>query len=254
MATFVLIHGSWHWGGCYLKVANSLAAKGHVVSCPDLLTLGFDPTPPGTVPDLPAYLGPAKKLVEAAKEKVIVLGHSMGGVSVSYLGETMPDKIKRLVYLCAFLCPPSKTANDYLFSEDFLKDPMVAEFNENMKIVPKGVQMTTSNLEFMKTAFYNDCSDHDVSVAVKNVSPIGPLVANVWAHETTKERFGRLPITYIECLQDKAIPIKVQKNMQNDVRAAFGIDIDTKVMDASHSPFLSQPEKLADILDGLAYS
>jgi pimeloyl-ACP methyl ester carboxylesterase len=254
MATFVLIHGSWHWGGCYLKVANLLAAKGHVVSCPDLLTLGYDPTPPGTVPDLPAYLGPAKKLVEAAKEKVIVLGHSMGGVSVSWLGENMPEKIQRLVYLCAFLVPPGKTANEYLFSEDFLKDPMVAEFNENMKLVDKGVQMSTSNVEFMRTAFYNDCSDHDVKIAAKNVSPIGPAVANVWAHETTKERAGRLPVTYIECLKDKAIPIKVQRNMQNDFKAAFNRDIDVATMDASHSPFFSQPEKLAEILDELARS
>ncbi|MGY5775212.1 alpha/beta fold hydrolase [Rhizobium sp. LEGMi135b] len=81
---------------------------------------------------------------------------------------------------------------------------------------------------------------------------MGPLVANVWESKSTKERLGSLPVTYIECLQDKAIPIKVQRNMQNDVKAALGIEIDTKVMDASHSPFFSQPEELAKILDHLA--
>ena len=45
MATIVLIHGSWHWGACFLKVANLLAEKGHTVLCPDLATHGYDTTP-----------------------------------------------------------------------------------------------------------------------------------------------------------------------------------------------------------------
>ncbi len=251
MATFILIHGSWHWGGCYLKVANLLAAKGHVVSCPDLLTCGYNPAAPGTVPDLPAYVAPALELLESAEEKVILVGHSMGGVSCSYLGELLPEKISRIVYLAAFLCPDGKTANDYIFSDAYMKDPLAAEFFQIASADPLGVRINLDDVDLVKAAFYTDCSDHDVSIAAKNVIPVCPVAANIWVTKITAERFGSVRRTYIECLGDKALPLTVQRQMQADV-AASGFEVDTRAIQASHSPFFSKPEELADILHSLA--
>ncbi len=251
MATFVLIHGSWHWGGCYLKVANLLAAKGHVVSCPDLLTCGYDPTVPGTVPDLAAYAAPARAMIEAADGKVILVGHSMGGVSCTYLGELLPEKISRIVYLSAFLCPDGKTANDYIFSPAYLDDPLAKEFFQIASADPAGVRINLDNVDLVKAAFYTDCSDHDVSIAAKNVIPVCPAAGNVWVTQITPERFGSVPRAYIECLEDKALPLPVQRQMQADMSTA-GYEVATHAITASHSPFFSKPEELADMLHGMA--
>jgi hypothetical protein len=60
---------------------------------------------------------------------------------------------------------------------------------------------------------------------------------------TTAERWGRIPRYYIECARDRAITLKLQREMQkaSPCRQAFSIDTD-------HSPFFSAPEQLADIL------
>ena len=81
MATFILIHGSWHWGGCFVKVANILAANGHAVITPDLASHGFDPTPTHAVTDLPTYAAPVRAALEQVKGKAILVGHSVGGAT-----------------------------------------------------------------------------------------------------------------------------------------------------------------------------
>ena len=55
-----------------------------------------------------------------------------------------------------------------------------------------------------------------------------------------------LPRHYVECLQDRAIPIEVQRSMH------AAIPCRVHALDASHSPFLSMPERLADVLDAIA--
>jgi pimeloyl-ACP methyl ester carboxylesterase len=42
MATFILIHGSWHGGWCFDHVADALRAAGHDVIAPDLPGMGGD--------------------------------------------------------------------------------------------------------------------------------------------------------------------------------------------------------------------
>ena len=197
-----------------------------------------------------AYAAPARAMIDAARDKVILVGHSMGGVSCTYLGELLPEKISKIVYLSAFLCPNGKTANDYIFSPLYMEDPLAAEFFSIASADPAGVRINLDDVSLVKAAFYTDCSDHDVSIAAKNVIPVCPAAANVWVTETTPARFGSKPLVYIECLEDKALPLTVQRQMQADVSAA-GPQVVTRSIKASHSPFFSRAEELAGLLDGL---
>ena len=45
MAAYVLIHGAWHGGWCWDKVAELLRKAGHSVGTPDLPGHGADTTP-----------------------------------------------------------------------------------------------------------------------------------------------------------------------------------------------------------------
>jgi pimeloyl-ACP methyl ester carboxylesterase len=63
----------------------------------------------------------------------------------------------------------------------------------------------------------------------------------------TPERFGRVPRVYVECTDDRTIPLASQRRMQQLVP---GARIET--LWADHSPFLSRPEALAAILLALA--
>jgi len=246
MANFVLVHGAWHWGACYQKVAQELLLLGHNVAMPDLATHGFDPTPEGSVADMAQYTASARKVIEASSEKVYLVGHSMGGATITYLGEQIPDKIAALVYLTAFLIPNGKTANEIVSSPEYTGHTMASELNQILSPVDTGVKADASQTELARAAFYGDCSDHDFAIALKNLIEVQPFAPFITPAVTTPERYGSLRRIYIECTQDKAIPIEMQRAMQN---AVPGCEVLT--MHTSHSPFFSQPKALADLLAAL---
>ncbi|MEM5387666.1 alpha/beta fold hydrolase [Paraburkholderia phymatum] len=243
--TIVLIHGAWHWGGCFQKVATLLAAQGHPVLSPDLKSHGLDPASYEQVTDMADYTAAVSELMENATEPVILLGHSMGGMALTYLGEKYPQKIGKLIYLTAFMTPPGKSANDYLLSDGYRNDPSVAKLFD--VVTPsadgKGVALNVDDIATMRSSFYGDCSDRDVAVAAANVVPTTSAVPYLALSETTPERFGSIPRVFIECTQDLALPIGQQRCMQADVPGAKIVTMET-----SHSPFFSQPELLAEII------
>jgi hypothetical protein len=62
----------------------------------------------------------------------------------------------------------------------------------------------------------------------------------------TPERFGCLPRVYVECTDDRALGIEMQRDM-----VAKSPPVDVRSLHASHSPFLSMPDKLAAALSDL---
>jgi pimeloyl-ACP methyl ester carboxylesterase len=205
MANFVLIHGAWHWGGCYAKLADELLARGHNVAMPDLASHGFDATPAGSVADMAQYTAPARRLIEASSEQVILLGHSMGGASCTYLGEAVPEKIKTLVYLTAFLVPNGKCPNDIIMAPENAGNPKAAELMQLLAPVETGLKLDLSKPALAKSAFYADCSDHDIAMSAKNILEIQSFVPFITPSATTPARYGSLRRVFVECTDDRAI-------------------------------------------------
>ena len=97
--TFVLIAGAWHGAWCWQKIVPLLEAQGHRVRIPDLPATGADTTDPAKV-TLESWARFVAELLDAEPEPVILVGHSRGGVVISRAAEILPDKVRRLVYLC----------------------------------------------------------------------------------------------------------------------------------------------------------
>jgi len=100
----------------------------------------------------------------------------------------------------------------------------------------------TVNEQKVKDMFYGCCED---SVVEKAKSLLTPQALNVIGTKLSlsKERFGRIPRYYIECLRDKAITHSCQKLMYTATPCNKIFTLDT-----DHSPFYSTPEELASIL------
>lgn len=237
----ILVHGAWHWGGCFQKVANVLAQRGYPVATPDLASHGYDGTPYHAVKDMAAYVRPVAALLEAATAPVVLLGHSLGGASVSYLAERHPDKIRRLIYLAAYMCPPGLAVRD------------CAQWPENAAgeghhlldpaSPPDGSAILLDDLARLKSVFYADCSERDVALSAANSTRINPLPPLLWLTEVTPQNYGRVPRAYIECTLDRSVPLAQQRRFQKEVPGA-----QVRTLASSHSPFFSMPEKLADTL------
>jgi pimeloyl-ACP methyl ester carboxylesterase len=239
----IMVHGSWHWGGCFQKVADRLALAGCPVVTPDLTSHGYDPAPYDSFKSIEEYAQPVEAILKSSSEKVVLVGHSMGGVTLTYLAEKYPEKISRLIYLTAFMAPKGKKALDYILLN--LKIPAAKELFQVVSQVNdgRGLKLDLTQPAVVKAALYADCSEHDLDIAAKNVLPITSTVPDQTVSTITPKRFGSIPRVYIECTEDKAIPIETQRLMISDVPGATVASLKT-----SHSSFFSQPDALAKLI------
>ena len=100
-ATLILIHGAWHGAWCWQLLTPLLESQGIRVIAPDLPSMGADRAPAGDV-TLESWARFVADVVEREANCVLV-GHSRGGAVISRAAELVPDAIRRLVYLSAYL-------------------------------------------------------------------------------------------------------------------------------------------------------
>jgi pimeloyl-ACP methyl ester carboxylesterase len=115
MTTFVLVHGAWHGGWKWRFVAPILRRAGHAVYTPTLTGLGERAhlARPGI--DLDLHVQDVAALMETEDLRdVLLLGHSYGGMVVTGVAERCPERIRRLVYLDAFVPENGKCLLDYV--------------------------------------------------------------------------------------------------------------------------------------------
>ena len=237
MSTFLLIHGGWHGGWCWDKVKPLLEAEGHTVMAPDLPGHGDDTTPISEV-SMDLYARATVEFAAQALEPVIVVGHSMTGLSNSQAVEYAPEKFKAQVFMAAFLLSNGQCLLDQARPDTENLVLRNLTFSEDQS------QMTF-NLDAVKDALYGECSDEDIEWAKSRLhaqasAPFGTPV------QLSEERWGSVPRYYVECLRDRAITPKSQKQMYtaNPCEKVFTIDTD-------HSPFMSRPRELVKHLSSI---
>src|SRR5260221_1599406 len=98
--TFVLVHGAWHGGWCWSRVADRLRAAGHEVFTPTQTGLGERKHLLSKDITLDTFTGDIVNVIEVEElSSVVLVGHSFGGLAISGVADAMPDRIRHLVYL-----------------------------------------------------------------------------------------------------------------------------------------------------------
>ena len=272
--TFLLIHGAWHNALHWSRVAEALCAMGHQVVAIDLPGHGLNARFPASYltgdaarfaversPLADVTLDDCADAVVSALEKLqggskpVLVGHSAGGTVITRAAEKAPQFVGRLVYLSAFVPLRLQSASAYgalpegrtpyseaLFIGDAAKLGAV-------RINPRG---DAAYREALRAGFYHDVDAAAFLPFALTLTPDIPL--SLWTGKVgaTKERWGRIPRSYLRCAQDRALAPALQDLMIREADAftpgnAFTVD----TLDTSHSPFASQPQKLAALLDGL---
>ncbi len=234
MSRFVLVHGAWHGAWCWHKVVAELERRGHQVQALDLPGHGVDKTPIEQV-SLDSYAEKVGRVLAQSDEPAVLVGHSMGGLVITEAAERFVDHVQRLVYLCAFLEKPGEDPGE---SREAMKGSLVPS-----AMVPSENGLTTTVAhDKVREVFYADCSDEDIALAKACVVPQRmDLILASPAH--TRERWGRLPRSYVLCSDDRAITLAAQQRMVERAGCDHVITLET-----SHSPFFSAPASLVDAL------
>lgn len=236
--TFVLVHGSWMGAFAWDEIKPRLENAGNAVVTLDLPGHGDDPTPPDKL-SLEAYKQAVINAIGSRKD-VILVGHSFGGVVISSVAEAIPSQIGKLVFVAAYLPRNGESAYS-LSNEDELSK--VGQYWTQAD--PPNYSPASIKTEGIVEVFCADCPDKykQLILARHRAEAVGPIGTPV---ALTDRNYGSVPRYYVETLKDNAISHDLQILMLSRVTVARRYQLDT-----SHSPFFSQPDKLAAILLGL---
>ncbi|MFD1605555.1 alpha/beta fold hydrolase [Flavobacterium artemisiae] len=232
--TYVFVHGAWQAPYVWDEVKNDLIKKGNQVVVVELPAHGADQTPAYTV-SIESYRDKVISEINKVEGKVILVGHSMGGMVVTAVAESIPTKISKLVYIGAFV--PESGQN---LAELSMKDP-------NSKLGPFLSQSADQlylnvDVKELTNLFIADGNAAAKQKVTENYRP-EPAIPFGSKVNWTKEHFGSVEKIYIKTLQDVVISPKFQEQMiaSAAIKTVYSVN-------ASHSPFLSQPKAVSDLL------
>lgn len=230
MAEFLLIHGSCHGAWCWRDVLPLLHVAGHGARAIDLPSHGADPTPLSDV-TLDLY---ARAILDAIDTPVVLVGHSMAGYPISAAAESAPEKVKKLIYVCAYV--PSSGRSLVEMRQAAPTQPLLSAIRKT----DDGVAFTIDPSQ-AEAKFYHDCPAEAVAYAVPRLCPqaILPQATPL----SLSARYASVPRHYIRCTDDRTIPPDYQVTMTEGWPAGS-----VSVLDTSHSPFFAAPQALADLL------
>ncbi|KAG5625081.1 hypothetical protein H5410_010299 [Solanum commersonii] len=110
---FVLVHtgcrGAWSW----YKIVELMTSSGHNVTAIDLGASGNNPKQALEIPSFFDYLSPLMEFMASlpAHKKIVLVGHSLGGLAISKAMETFPEKISSAVFVTALMRGPTLNAS-----------------------------------------------------------------------------------------------------------------------------------------------
>lgn len=204
MATFSLVHGAWGRGLQWDFVRAALEARGHSVHAPDMPCEDID--------------AGVDEYVAAVPACDIVVGHSLGGLTIPYV------EARLHVFLCALVAMDDMPWAD-IFGEGF------------------GAGRARDELG---RSYYPDPA---VAAAEMQYPPEHAHLAELLRRQAPYGADPRRPerAAYIVCSRDAVVRPEWQRFAARDV-----LGVEPVELDAGHMPMLDSPRELAEILDSLA--
>ncbi|MFJ2646268.1 alpha/beta fold hydrolase [Streptomyces sp. NPDC087420] len=127
MSTYLLVHGAWHSGQSWERVAPLLTSAGHRVYAPSLTGYGDKAHLLGPGVGLDTHVEDIVALItEEDLADVILVGHSYAGLVISAVANQLPDRTRRLVYLDAMVPEDGESAVDVMPVSQVLIDRALA--------------------------------------------------------------------------------------------------------------------------------
>ncbi|XVF61897.1 hypothetical protein PTKIN_Ptkin08bG0171500 [Pterospermum kingtungense] len=249
---FVLVHGACHGAWCWYKVVNLLKSAGHKVTALDLAASGVHPK---QVHELHSISDSIKPLMEfmaslPPKERVILVGHSMGGVAISVAMEKFPEKVSVAVFAPGNMPGPDLSCIS-LRQEHHRR---LGSYMDTQFTFDDGRDNPPTSLlfgpNFMSSKLYQLSPPEDLTLAMMLARPF-PLPTDAAFIEEivlTKEKYGSVRRVYIVCNKDEATGEGYQRWMiENNPPDEVML-----ISDSDHMVMFSKPHELCSCLEEIA--
>jgi pimeloyl-ACP methyl ester carboxylesterase len=230
--TYVLVHGAWHGGWCWSKVASILRGRGHTVVTPTQTGLGERSHLLSKSIDLDVFVTDIANVIKYEDlNDIVLVGHSFGGNAISGVADIMRDRIRQLIYLDAVMLENGQS----VFSQ-LPKDVVEAR--------TKAAQETSGGLSIPAPApLAFGITDATQTQFVQSRFTPHPFNTFVSPLKLANKVSNGLPTTYIVCADPIYKPLEASRNW---VKAAGWKTVEIQ---CGHDAMVIAPDRLADLLD-----
>ena len=232
MSTFVLVHGAWHGAWCWEKLTPELEARGHRVVAMDL------PCDDGsaTFDDYADVV--CEALVDVPGDDLTVVGHSLAGLTIARVGARRP--VRRLVYVCGIPPLVGKTLAQQISEDKAMLNP---GYLEGIGEKDSEGRRSWVDRDVAVRHLFGDCDDATAATAFARLRPQATYGYGIpYPHPELPD----VDSTYVLCTEDRLVNPDWSRKIAPERLRAHVIELP-----GSHSPFLSRPEDLAEVLNGL---
>ena len=235
---FVLIHGGFHGAWCWSRTIPELEGLGHHAIAIDIPGHGE------RVHEEATMANRLEAVLTVLQPGDVLVGHSGGGLEITRAADAAPELVSHVVYLAAALPLEGHLMQEALVYRDdggTEGDYDVAGILQHLRVNDDG-SMAIEDVEGAQALFYHDCDEATARWAFEQLTP--ERAGDTATTPVSVPRFWEadLPRSFIVCLQDRAQP-----RWLADVTARR-LGVRPLAIDASHSPFLSRPAELAQML------
>lgn len=230
MTTFVLIHGMWHGGWCWKKVAPLLRAAGHEVYTPTLTGLGERVHLRHAEVDLNTHIQDVVNLFEYEDlREVILVGHSFGGTTASAVADKIPSRLAHLVNLDGPLPEDGKALKDLIGDYwDFLQKNAILP-DDPWRVQPVAdwtFGVSGADLEWMQSKL----TPHPLKGVTTPLTLSNPAARAI-------------PCTFIHCVEGlSSEEIAAEKQKFTDIGWNY------RVITTGHDAMITAPDELTRML------
>lgn len=227
MSTFGLVHGAWHGAWSWDLLAPELARRGHSVVAMDLPCEDHDAT-------FSDYAAAVDDALGAAGD-VVLVGHSMGGMTVPLVALRRP--VRLMVFLCALV--PDRPGN-------VDRGAPATHPRGAFDALVRHDDGSTSwpDAEHARTILYSDCLPELAARAFKRLRRQQNAL---WDRLQPIERWPDTPLASIHCRSDRCINPEWSTWV-----ATRRLGVESIELPGGHSPMLARPAVLARALVRLA--
>ncbi|XP_054810474.1 methylesterase 1-like [Prosopis cineraria] len=242
---YVLVHGACHGAWCWYKLKPQLQSAGNRVTVLDLAASGINPKRIEDVGSFAEYSEPLLEFLESLPpgEKVALVGHSFGGLSLALAMDKFPHKIAIAVFLAAFVPDTQHPPSYVLEQQPMEREDLNEEFN--MNISSSGSASMIFGFKCLSTKIYQLSPIEDLELAKTLIRPGWLFVEELRKAENfSEEGYGSVPKAYIACKEDAIIPLAYQRWMIENA----GIEDVLEIKDADHMAMFSKPQEVCQSL------
>ena len=192
---FVLVHGAWHGAWCWAGVIRQLELAGHHPIAVDLPAHGTNHLDPAKATRA-LYVESVVRAIEDRNLKdVVLVGHSLGGMTIAGVAQRIPQRLKRVVFATALVL--SDDSSPFVDMGPLMPPEMAA----HMHGLAEGASAFTLSAERFRSHFIQDGSrdlqDYVLSALVPE--PTAPANERTSLAEFYK---SHVPTSYVFCEDD----------------------------------------------------